>query len=189
MNKAVLISIQPFWCAKIANGVKTIEVRKTRPKKKAPFRCFIYCTNAGRPLVYGDIPTLGGWREEYTQTYGYSREAAERIWEVMNGKIIGEFVCAEIARYAKYGKAGSPARYMKTSPGGYPPTEIHHYALQLDPEELEQYGKGAPLYGWQICDLQIYGEGELRALSDFGIKRPPQSWCYVEEVSEKEDRT
>lgn len=32
MSKAVLISIRPEWCRLIANGEKTIEVRKTPPK-------------------------------------------------------------------------------------------------------------------------------------------------------------
>lgn len=89
----VLISIQPKWCALILNGTKTIEVRKSAPRLKTPFRCYIYCTKSGRPLVYGDRPCAGGWAEEYCQTYGYSREEAGRIWDVLNGKVIGEFVC------------------------------------------------------------------------------------------------
>ena len=44
MSKAVLISIRPKWCEKIASGEKTIEVRKTRPKLQTPFKCYIYCT-------------------------------------------------------------------------------------------------------------------------------------------------
>ena len=44
----VLISIRPEWCQKIISGEKTIEVRKTWPKIKTPFRCHIYCTK-GRP--------------------------------------------------------------------------------------------------------------------------------------------
>lgn len=42
--KSVLISIHPKWCEKIANGEKTIEVRKTKPKLDTPFKCYIYCT-------------------------------------------------------------------------------------------------------------------------------------------------
>lgn len=38
MSKAVLISIKPLYCELIANGEKTIEVRKTRPKLELPFR-------------------------------------------------------------------------------------------------------------------------------------------------------
>ena len=35
MSKAVLISIRPKWCELIANGKKTIEVRKSRPNLSA----------------------------------------------------------------------------------------------------------------------------------------------------------
>lgn len=42
--KEVLISIQPKWCELIANGTKTVEVRKTKPKLNTPFKCYIYCT-------------------------------------------------------------------------------------------------------------------------------------------------
>ena len=34
MDKAVLISINPKWCDLIVLGKKTIEVRKTRPKRR-----------------------------------------------------------------------------------------------------------------------------------------------------------
>lgn len=44
MSKAVLLSIRPKWCEKIANGEKIVEVRKTRPKMNTPFKCYIYCT-------------------------------------------------------------------------------------------------------------------------------------------------
>ena len=47
MSKAVLISIRPEWCEKIANGEKTIEVRKTRPKMDPPFKGYIYRTVRG----------------------------------------------------------------------------------------------------------------------------------------------
>ena len=30
--KSVMLSIQPKWCEKIANGSKTIEIRKNRPR-------------------------------------------------------------------------------------------------------------------------------------------------------------
>lgn len=45
--KSVLISIKPKWCELIANGKKTLEVRKTRPKLEVPFKCYIYCTLKG----------------------------------------------------------------------------------------------------------------------------------------------
>lgn len=39
MKQAIMISIHPKWCELIANGKKTIEVRKTRPKINTPFKC------------------------------------------------------------------------------------------------------------------------------------------------------
>ena len=57
--KAVLISIRPEWCAKIASGEKTIEVRKTRPKLETPFKCYIYCTLPRYPhedFIEADYP-------------------------------------------------------------------------------------------------------------------------------------
>lgn len=44
MSKAVMLSIRPKWCEKIASGEKTIEVRKTKPKLDTPFKCYIYET-------------------------------------------------------------------------------------------------------------------------------------------------
>ena len=75
MSKAVLISIRPQWCEKIASGEKTIEVRKTRPKLKTPFKCYIYCTLQGlKEKVAMDFERYGGVRvvkvervEEYQQ--------------------------------------------------------------------------------------------------------------------------
>ncbi len=43
---AVMLSIRPEWCSLIAQGKKTIEVRKNRPKLGTPFKCYIYCTKA-----------------------------------------------------------------------------------------------------------------------------------------------
>ena len=42
--REVMISVQPKWCELIANGKKTIEIRKTKPKLEVPFKVYIYCT-------------------------------------------------------------------------------------------------------------------------------------------------
>ena len=44
MELAVLLSIQPQWCEKIASGEKTVEVRKNAPKLKTPFKVYMYET-------------------------------------------------------------------------------------------------------------------------------------------------
>lgn len=58
---------------------------------------------------------------------------------------------------------------------------------------LWDYGKGATLYGWHISNLKIYDNPKqlseftgLRTTRDsmelYMLERPPQSWCYVEEL-------
>ena len=83
--KAVLISIKPKYCELIASGKKTVEVRKTRPKIDAPFKCYIYCTKGKTPFL---MPT-----------YSSGKLDESDIWEVGNGKVIGEFICTEITDF------------------------------------------------------------------------------------------
>ena len=194
MDKSVLISIRPEWCELIASGEKTIEVRKTRPKLDMPFKCYIYCTNRRPFLVWGDI-FRGDWFTEFTRISGYSRAEADKIWDVFNGHIAGEFTCDRIYELA---------------PLNHAPDDVEKQAC-LTREEIVKYLKGTG-YGWHISDLRIYDQP--RELTEFRracpnslycesgamywenngtcgneslqIKRPPQSWCYVAEVEEEE---
>ena len=54
--KAVMISIRPKWVEKIANGEKTIEVRKSAPQE-VPFKAYIYATKAKKWFHSGIILT------------------------------------------------------------------------------------------------------------------------------------
>lgn len=160
MNKAVMLSIRPKWVEKIASGEKTIEVRKTRPKLDTPFRCYIYCTIDG----IKKMPNA------------YIAESVDR------GKVIGEFTCERIALIAYDGGELSSTTNAAFSP-----------ATCLTQSEIIAYiGDKGRCYGWHMSDLCIYdqpkGLDEFTRLREtkFGsepvtIKRPPQSWCYVEE--------
>ena len=183
--KSVLMSIKPKYCELIANGKKTVEVRKNRPKLETPFKCYIYCTKQGRPLVYGS-PCLSYVEENLVQTYGYSKEKAEEIFGCWNGKVIGEFICDGIISHCEMANA-----------------DIAEQQGKIKREDLLKYANGKELYGWHISDLKIYDEpkelGELikcrysfdccacdywdsKYLSCDKPIRPPQSWCYVEEL-------
>ena len=175
MKKAVLISIRPQWCQKIASGEKTIEVRKNRPKLAPPFKCYIYCTNIRPFLVWGDV-FRGDWFTEFTRISGYSRAEADKIWDVFNGHIAGEFTCDRIYELA---------------PLNHAPDDVEKQAC-LTREEIVNYLKGTG-YGWHIVGLRIYDAP--RELSEFTglrteengfelrmLERPPQSWCYVTEL-------
>ena len=161
MSKAVLISIRPKWCEKIANGEKTIEVRKTRPKLETPFKAYIYCTMPDTRDPHNILELHGA--------DGKIRKA--------NGKVIGEFTCSG---------------FMSLRPLNHAPDDVEKQAC-LTREEIVNYLKGTG-YGWHISSLRIYDQPreltEFRKpefptglrLEDDEIKRPPQSWCYVESL-------
>ena len=190
--KSVLISIQPKWVEKIANGEKTIEVRKTRPKLETPFKCYIYMTQ-------GDLKDLGSYSE----------------WTYQNRmKVIGEFICNEIEEFHEWelSPQGKFAEFEEErlkkilSAACLSIAEVVRYS-----ENLPYY---KPLYGWHISDLKIYDKpkelSEFYTIDGSGgdcccgcvyhekpleempcrtctgerryLYRPPQSWCYVEEV-------
>lgn len=171
--KAVLISIRPQWCEKIASGEKTIEVRKTRPKMETPFKCHIYCTS-GKTIR--------------TSPRAYCKNIDGSIvykQEIMNGKVIGEFVCDRIDTLLP---ANEPY-------GIYDIDDDYVFQTCLEYGALWNYGNGKTLYGWHISNLKIYNEpkelGEFTGLrkTKFGmepvaITRPFQSWGYVEELRE-----
>lgn len=168
MSKAVLISIRPEWCKKIASGQKTIEVRKTRPKIETPFKCYIYCTEG---KLNDDL-----WLR---------RKGC--VDKICNGKVIGEFVCDGVLSHCESSNA-----------------DLAEQQGCIRREKLFEYSQGRELYGWHISDLVIYDKPkELVAFRkpcfnfhiceycvldsekckyDIPIERPPQSWCYVEEL-------
>nr|DAU34968.1 MAG TPA: hypothetical protein [Caudoviricetes sp.] len=171
MNKAVMLSIRPKWCEKIARGEKTIEVRKTRPKLDTPFRCYIYRTKGTVSHIINDK-----W-----------------VKMEVGGTVIGEFTCDRIYELA---------------PLNHAPDDVEKRAC-LTREEIVNYLKGTG-YGWHISDLRIYDP--LRELTEFQrpcpndiycetcamysnnggicnngalpLRRPPQSWCYVEAMKD-----
>lgn len=179
MSKAVLISIRPKWCELIANGKKTIEVRKTRPKLETPFKVYIYCTS-GRPDL--NIPISP---ERLMQDYLDTGSMKSLNCPLVNGKVIGEFTCNRIDRLAP---ANEPY-------GIYDIDDDYVLQTCLENGALWDYGHGTPLFGWHISDLRIYDAprelSEFTGLRDtrfgaapYDIKRPPQSWCYVEAMQD-----
>ena len=181
MSKAVLISIRPKWVEKIVSGEKTIEVRKTKPKLDTPFKCYIYCTQSG--------VALGAWGK--------------------HGKVIGEFTCDRIYKIDKDStdflfKAGGLSVYKQAA------EEKCGLFVAMTDDELHGYLGYCQGYGWHISDLRIYDQP--RELTEFRrvcpnswycescamywenngtcgneslqIRRPPQSWCYVEAMKD-----
>lgn len=187
MAKAVLISIRPEWAEKILDGEKTLEVRKTRPKLETPFKVYIYCTagNLSYEVNNGMMCNISGGK-----------------------MVVGEFTCDNIATY-NYDYCPHPEIGMDYDCGDSW-WEIDDEDLKsacLSEKEFRYYAFGRKeMYGWHISDLKIYDnpkplsafKGLCKIEADCGccpyynytkmdcdgrtIKRPPQSWCYVEEL-------
>lgn len=218
--KAVLISIKPKWCELIAQGKKTVEVRKTKPKIDVPFKCYIYCTKAKDYFSIGGgvyatndelyrLPTgeikfgdsfelMGDWRGQYDEN------------NFLNGKVIGYFICdrivefendcyeptfAETADLSCVGFEGL-CDYLGAKEKGYgwhitdlviydKPKELSEFYVEGDCDCLNckkcyWFDKGNGFNVEDDCNLAYKGMAEHKSYKP--IIRPPQSWCYVEEL-------
>lgn len=171
MSQAVLISIRPKWCEKIISGEKTIEVRKTRPKMDMPFKCYIYRS--------------------------------------VQGGVIGEFICDDIfERIVRVGGSCEPPKYCICD-WNMDCTQLDTLLADacLTKDEMEKYLDGGVGYGWHISDFKLYDKPlplntfkkwfrecaysdlgfaipDCEKCTDFGcfVQKPPQSWCFVEEL-------
>lgn len=159
MTKTVMISIKPKWCELISNGKKTIEVRKTRPKLETPFKCYIYCTKDGNDYN----PNKNLWKRDKT---GFN-------W-LLNGKVIGEFVCDTIYSINEaFSDISCDDFLCKSCLSAY---ELLEYLTASDQQISIEYKVG---YGWHISDLVIYDIP--KPLDKFPLITSPQSWCYVQQ--------
>ena len=191
--KSVLISIQPKWCELIASGEKTIEVRKTRPKIDTPFKVYIYCTLSGsneffREDCKGDIAE---WNR--------SKMALKK------GKVIGEFVCDNVKMsFVGYNEKGLPSYWDILDGSCLTPNELVCYGgfktlygwhisdlvIYDKPKELNEFYTECQM-NCEHCEMwgsvRVNAEEfDMDCKSDWfnhkPLKRPPQSWCYVEEL-------
>lgn len=187
--KSVLLSIQPKWCELIASGKKTIEVRKTRPKLKTPFKCYIYCTN---------------WKDN---TYWKSH------YKDKLGKVIGEFVCNIIMDARDMGGDEFYKKSCLTYEDWRKYTDdtkniiwlwhISDLVIYDEPRELGEYctvdenavkeckhrqrtgqpesctQHGGWIKGSYFCMKTLEPEWCEKCIKK-PLKRAPQSWCYVE---------
>lgn len=206
--KVVLMSIRPKWCEMIFSGEKTIEVRKTAPKLDPPFKVYVYCTkermtrvpsmyaylHKNEPRACAEYGTIEKWGE-IGDVIVNPHLASKHLSYGMHGKVVGEFVCEGVRAYIPFGLRGFelPLKWLEQ--------------MCLSKEQLDKYGGLKTLYGWHIAEAKLYDEPkelsefrtpetrfyEIKRINGylvFGdgyrggkvIIRPPQSWCYVEEV-------
>lgn len=176
--KSIMLSIKPKWCELIAQGKKTVEVRKTKPKIDVPFKCYIYCTMGKLPKYI--------YNENLEKESIYAKHP-----DIINGKIIGEFVCKTMSKFDSIDYI-TPE---KVSIG---------MASCLTEKEFVDYVGNNFAYGWHITDLVIYDKPkELYEFLNYNkyqvckekgcfsddcwicpnnaiVTKPPQSYYYID---------
>lgn len=189
--KSVLISIHPKRCDLIASGNMTMDVRRTRPKIETPFKCYIYETKAR-----SDMPT-------------FVDEDGHVIY-TGRGQVIGEFVCYCITPL--YNVCTDDWRLLRgglheiekqlVGMACLTEAELHKYAngkncfawyisdlkIYDKPKELSEFYRMCDFDKCENCQ-HLYVENTPNSYETWcefdekkPITRPPQSWCYVDEV-------
>lgn len=191
--KSILISIKPKWVAKILNGEKTIEIRKTAPKCELPIDVYIYCTKNDNGLRYWGYHMGGRIFAKFTL------KKIERIYITpklqmktfsLSPEKLYESSCLDEEKICDYLTKGN----------GY---TWHISDLQIfdKPRELSDfkqwkipYSKRIKWPSWESNYYTALGAyvkqhptmlvSEIKKTFDesISIKRAPQSWCYVEKT-------
>ena len=218
--KAIMISIKPQYVEKILNGEKTIEIRKTMPKCELPCKVYIYCTKPKKwwrysSCSYTSDELLWKTKDKIKMCDGFEFYYEIQDCIVINGKVVAEFTLNKVDILERDLNDWLPKnRY-----------DISNDLLKdinLNQEQLWNYGQGKILYAWHIDNLKVYEKPkELSEFSGFipnnkcekhengfacdkcdaydkehdtclalyycrkPIKRPPQSYCYVEELEDE----
>ena len=169
----VVASFQPKWVELIVNLIKKWEVRKDFPKIQTPFKCKIYCTKSNKnPTLVLSASKLGvemGLSLDQTAVMlniPIERENRDVANAIMNGRIVGEFICDKILpiRYNALGRYECPAEILAET--------------CLTQTELVAYGKGRPLFAWHISELKVYKQ-TLPINSLLKTCQDPYSYCQA----------
>ena len=196
--KSVLISTRPKLVEKICHKIgedetgkaiyeKRIEVRNTAPQE-VPFKCYIYETQ-GQYVKF----THGAHTK-----YGYGR-----------GKVIGWFICDKVDEYHYDYCDGVDIDDDTILETAIDREDINIYAkgktlYGWHISDLKIYDKSKELSEFKTppCEKSEKACGNCKWLVKINtpdvyerecyvedgrpIKRPPQSWCYVEDLGEEE---
>lgn len=176
--KAIMLSVKPQWLAKILNGDKTVEIRKTIPKCNLPIDVYLYCTKGKPYLTKID-------NEWYLTKYGCIKSPNGYV-KMENGKVVAKFTLNKYTDMMKWAYS-------------YKDNEFYELLKKacIDTYDLTNYAgnKAKRLYAWEIDNLVIFDTP--KELKDFYVERyavmpngifpcneplakSPQSWQFIE---------
>ena len=190
--KAILMSIRPEWCDLIIRGQKTLEVRRTKPGNlKTPFKCYVYCTKSKSKI-------------------GWLRIAPGKGWQRLDGSVIGEFTCDKIDKLVHVGTMmdiniltldgwykpadallqsaclteGTAKKYLQGRNGyGW---HISDLKIYNQPKDIMCFHRAVEENELWCKKCEIGKKKDVHCAFCYGLdglrlRRPPESWCYVED--------
>ncbi|MDY0141657.1 MAG: hypothetical protein RBR97_07180 [Bacteroidales bacterium] len=177
MNKAILMSIQPKWLAKILNGDKTIDIRKTMPKCELPIDVYLYCTKG---TLY-----FNSYENEW-ETSKVDRKLLNPNLFHRDGKVVAKFTLNKCYELEFEGEDWNTYYWKNTIISGSQ-LEKKSCLTQCD---MEDYAGDKNIYAWHIDNLVTFEPMELGQFYKFKyrtefeerytpIKQAPQSWQYA----------
>lgn len=207
MDKSVLISIKPKWVKEIICN-KLYEVRKTAPKMDRAFKCLIYATKDKKyggmvlgntnipPIEYGKVVGEFICDEIVAFTYHNLKFEIPSMQDIWGYNIPDNFV------------RNSKLTYKELTEYGNGKTLYFWHITDLKiydkPKELSEFSCVGQCCQWNKIEIKenVFGDYVDNCYDnsfcktcceyynhDFGqcdkpyshfLKRPPQSWCYVE---------
>lgn len=208
-DSSVLASIHPKWCKMIFSGEKQVEVRKTKPKLKTPFKLYIYCTlpdkrfqticgcmiiNSDELFRLPDGTLKHDWSGELmclpSETWGQDN--------FLNGKVIGEIMCDRVTEFKVFEDGAvqnwnwadldksclsydDVAAYIGIGKTGYA-WHLTNPVLYDAPKPLRAFHRPCPnsLFCESCGMFNVHPEPGFCGNAALQINRPPQSWCYVD---------
>lgn len=193
--KSILLSIKPEWVAKILNGEKTIEIRKSMPKCDLPIDVYIYCTKEDNLCCIKRID-----RDRYICGKDFDLRVFPHLSSGYDGKgkVVAKFTLNDAWFLGSFMYDCECEHSFFLKPSCLTPKEVCEYS---------EYGKKC-LYAWHIEDLVIFDrprdisefkgvcpikKGGCRLCKYGGIglslmplcRKPqltkaPQNYCYIE---------
>lgn len=161
----VLISIRKEWCDLISAGKKTVEVRKTVPKKNTPLRVFIYESRdgGGAGMVIGRFT------------------CDKLIWVISHPTIFAGHPLLHAKAIADACMTQDEAEAYSDGQDLYG-WHISDLVLFDDPKPLSAFHKPCPnsLFCESCGMFNQHPEPGYCGNAALQIQRPPQSWQYVE---------
>lgn len=159
MSKAIMMSVHPQCSIEILNGEKTIDIRTSVPKCELPVDVYVYCTKSNGRLILN--------KENCACFTNRLKEGCTKL----NGKVIAKFTLKKVEEI-------KPFSFMQLLHGlTEKQKEIADKAC-IGWLGIYEYANGKSTYAWHISDLQVFDRP--KELSEFGLKKAQQSWCYVE---------